>query len=75
MLKMSNKRQRKNRAIRRELWRDDLIDLGLVEKTLGVWRCEKLGVDLYPSKLRAYNYVKQQYVDWDNALREISNAL
>ena len=70
---MANKRQRENRAIRRELWRDELVKLGLVEKTLGVWRSEKLGVDLYPSKLRAYNYIKQEYVDWNYILKELNN--
>lgn len=70
---MANKRQRKNRAVRRELWREDLTNLGLVEKTLGVWRCEKIGVDLYPSKLKAYNYVKQEYVEWDNIIKELKN--
>ena len=70
---MANKRQRENRAIRRELWRDELVKLGLVEKTLGVWRSEKLAVDLYPSKLRAYNYIKQEYVDWNYILKELNN--
>ena len=68
---MANKRQRKNRAVRRELWREDMENLGLIEKTLGVWRCEKLGIDLYPSKLKAYNYVKHEYIEWNNIMKEL----
>lgn len=68
---MANKRQRANRATRRELWRDDMVNLGLVEKTLGVWRWEKGGIDFYPSKLKAYNFVLKRYVDWDYALKMV----
>lgn len=39
---MASKRQRVNRATRRELWRDDMVSLGLTEKTLGVWRWERV---------------------------------
>ena len=65
---MSNKKQRENRATRREMWRDDLTALGLKEMTLGVWRWEKGGVDFYPSKLKAYKFISNEWVDWDYAL-------
>lgn len=68
---MATKRQRKNRATRRELWRADMERLGLEEKTLGVWRSEKLGMDFYPSKLKAYNFVLRKYVEWDEALEMV----
>lgn len=68
---MASKRQRANRATRRELWRDDMVSIGLTEKTLGVWRWEKGGIDFYPSKLKAYNFVLRKYVDWDIALNMV----
>lgn len=65
---MSNKKQRENRAKRRELWRDDMTTLGLKEMTLGVWRWEKGCVDFYPSKLRAYKYMSNEWLPWEYAL-------
>ena len=69
---MSNKKQRENRAKRRELWRDDMTTLGLKEMTLGVWRWEKGGIDFYPSKLKAYKFTSKEWVDWNNALSLVS---
>lgn len=65
---MSNKKQRENRAKRRELWRDDMLKLNLKEMTLGVWRWEKGCVDFYPSKLRAYKYMSNEWLPWEYAL-------
>lgn len=68
---MTNSRQRRSRAIRRELWRDDFVSLGLKEMTLGVWRWEKEAIDFYPSKMRAYKYTERSYVDWEKSLEKL----
>lgn len=68
---MSNKRQRQSRAIQRELWREDLISLGLKEMTLGVWRWEKEGIDFYPARMRAYKYRERIWVDWEESIERL----
>ncbi len=69
-----SKNQRRNRAERRELWRDELSALGLKEMTLGVWRDVKNGIDFYPSKLKAYKFIKKEFVDWELALKLVKGV-